>query len=53
MTGDNVINWTDPAAYVHDQLVERWFRQHPGVNREDNLTAAEEYADDMIARRLR
>jgi hypothetical protein len=54
MTEDNnVIDWTDPAADVRDQLIERWFRRHPGINYEDNLVTAEEYADDMIHRHLR
>lgn len=26
---NSAIDWTDPAADVRDQLVERWFRRHP------------------------
>lgn len=49
---DDAIDWTGPAAEIYDQLIERWFNQHPGTGDEE-LPLAETYADKMIARYLR
>lgn len=46
------LDWTAPAADLHDELVELYCERHPDYDPEsDAFEAANAYADDEIARK--